>query len=323
MLPGGRVLFIVADDKYGPETVKLHDAHALAYDDEAPNVAGTKFQRTVREPHRAIIRDLQNNLRAHGHSLSSADFQSFYGLFQALPEFAVAPGEAMPGSSARLIARHQYLARNVTDFVFKTGMWEQSNDGVQDMILATRMQLGLESAAEHEPHTIRVLNENGKPLNLAERAMAIWPLVKQAMEQGRDARDLVEPATALAQLWAFHRLLTDHPLRQMVFADLRAKENIFLPSSMNWHRLPVQIGAYDQKAFAAVWNDEIKPALEGRLAVAVRSRHLERIDDFAELKRRQDALQKIDIAGRRPEATRSAKSGGVAGIRGAVHQATL
>lgn len=315
MLPATRVIYIVADDKYGPETEKRRDSSKLAYDDEAPNVSGKTFHKTIREPHRQAISELQQNLRVHGHVLSASDFQSFYGLFQALPEFAVSPGEAMPGSAARLITRHRYLARNVTDFCFKTGMWEQSNDGVQDMILATRLQLGLESSAEHEPHSIRVFNEHGKPLNLAERAMAIWPQLKRAMDAGRDARDLVEPATALAQLWAFHRLLTDHPLRQMVFADLQQKEKLFLPTNMNWHRLPVQAGAYDQNAFETLWHGEIKPALEGRLAVAVRTRHLEHIDDFAELKRQQIAIQKIDIAGTRPEASRSAKGGGVIGIR--------
>ncbi len=312
MLPAKRTLFIVADDKYGPETAKLN---GLAYDDEAPNAAGAEFQKKVREPHRAIIRDLQHQLSAHGHVISAPDFQRVYGVFQALPEFAVSPGEAMPGSAARLAARHRYLARNVTDFVFKTGMWEQSNDGVQDMILATRMQLGLESGAAHEPHTIRVVDENGKPLSLADRAMAIWPQLKKAIEAGRDAHDLVEPATAIAQCWAFHRLLTDHPLRQMVFTDLREKEKLFLPANMNWHRLPVQPGAYGQQEFEKLWHDEIKPALEGRMAMAVRTRHLSHMDDFAELKRRQDAAQKMDMAGTRPEAARAAKSGGVAGVR--------
>ncbi|MDX1923530.1 MAG: hypothetical protein SFW65_10430 [Alphaproteobacteria bacterium] len=321
MLPAKRTLFIVADDKYGPETDKLHEAAQLAYNDEAPNVAGAAFQKKIREPHRSAIRELQQKLSVHGHVISTSDFQRFYGVFQNLPEFAVSPGEAMPGSAARLAARHRYLARNVTDFVFKTGMWEQSNDGVQDMILATRMQLGLESGAEHEPHTIRLVDENGKPLSLADRAMAIWPQLKNAIEAGRDARDLVEPATAIAQLWAFHRLLTDHPLRQMVFTDLRGKEKLFLPANMNWHRLPVQPGAYDQQAFEKLWHDEIKPALEGRLAMAVRTRHLSHIDDFAELKRRQDAAQKIDMAGTRPEAVRTAKSGGVVGVREASRNA--
>ncbi len=320
MLPAKRAIFMVADDKYGSETERLGLSAKLAYGDEAPNVKGVDFDRDIRVPHRAAFQQTQAALKAHGHSISSGDFQRFYGLFQEMPEFAVAPGEAMPGSAARLIARHAYLARNITDFCLKTGSWEQSNDGVQDMILATRMQLGLEASTQTNPHVIRVYDETGKPLSLANRATAIWPQLKKAMEMGRDAKDLVEPATALAQLWAFHRLINDHPMRQHVFAQL-GEDGVFMPKHSIWHQLPAQLSAYDSLPFEKLWRDEIKPVLDGKLSLAVRLRHLEGIEDFAEIRRRQIATQKIDMAGTRPDDTRMLKRGGVTRVSEATRNA--
>lgn len=306
MLPAGRTVFLVADDKYGPY---LKDDN-LAYGDEGAGVTGRRFMKDVRLPHRELIRHAQAMLEKDGHVISSSALQRLYGLFQAMPEFAVAPGEAMPGSAARLLARHAYMARNVTDFAFKDGMWEQSNDGLQDMLHATRIQLGLEAGTEGDVRAKRVFADNGQPLTLLDRAMAILPPLQKALEKGRDAQDMVEPATALAQLWGYHRLIHDHPLAGHVFGRLR-DEGIHTPHGANWHQIPQHAIAYDPLTFEQKWQNEIRPLLVERLAPAVRLRHLDAIEDFAEIKRRQDALHAIAMGGQRPDMVRLVKRGGV------------
>lgn len=321
MLPATRHLYVVADDKYGPATQKHKDAEKLAYADELPGKLGKEFAH-VRSVQRQLILHAQNSLRAHGHVLSTVDFGALYKAMQDMPELLVAPGEAMPNSPARLLLRQSYLARNATDLVFKKDMWEESNDGVQDMVFATRLQLGLDRACENDPRAIRIYDEVGKPLSLLDRMQAIWPALQKAVDAGREPGDLVEPATALAQLWAFHRLLTDQPLRKLVFNCLR-EEGVFVPAAMQWHNTPIQAGSYDSAQAERLWHEQIYPVMEQCLAPAVRLRHLTAIDDFAEIQRRQEAANRISAAGDLPEATRLIKRGGVAGVPGALFQPSL
>ena len=141
-----RYVYIAADDKYGAATTKSKNALKLAHEDEVPGALGKDFA-AQRQANRATIAALQTQMQAEGkHVLSSLDLQKQVSIMAKNPQIAVAAGEAKLGSAARAVVRHTIMARNVTDFCFMPG-WEKSNDCVQDIILATRMQLGLQSGA--------------------------------------------------------------------------------------------------------------------------------------------------------------------------------
>lgn len=297
---GQRYTYVVGDDKYGPETAKRADSWQLAYGDELPGKLGKEFVRDVRLPQQALIRAQQQALRAEGETvLSALDLQEQFKVVRQNPALAVAAGEAMPASAARMLARHAFLVRNATDFCFMTGQWEQSNDGVQDMILATRMQIGLQAGAAAAPQHVRVFDEKGRYLTLADRAEAIWKPLATALEKGRDPQGLEEPATALAQLWALHRLAADPALRQRSFEKLREQDPALqLPKDLAWDQISPFPFAYDHRRFEKLWDDTIKPAFADRLITAVRPRHLELIDDFAALRAQQEA--KLALAAAAP-----------------------
>lgn len=302
---GQRFYYIVGDDKYGPETDKRADSHKLAYGDELPGALGKTFDREVRAPQRALIQAQQTALRAEGkHVLSALDWQGAFQVVRQNPALAVAPGEALPASPARMLARHAFLARNVTDFSFRTGQWEQSNDGVQDMLLATRMQLGLQTGAAVEPQHVRVFDEQGRYLTIADRATAVWGKLKGALAKGRDPKGLDEPASALAQLWAIHRLAADPAMRGRVFEKLREQDSqLQLPKDLAWDKISPFPFAYDHRQFEQLWRTEIKPALQDKLIMAVRPRHLEQIDDFVALRTAQEARLALAVA--EPHETRA------------------
>ena len=197
-----------------------------------------------------------------------------------------------------MLARHAFLARNATDFCFMTGQWEQSNDGVQDMILATRMQLGLQAGAVAAPQHVRVFDEKGRYLTLADRAAAIWQPLATALEKGRDPQGLEEPASALAQLWALHRLAADPTLRQRSFEKLREQDSaLLLPKDLAWDQISPFPFAYDHRQFEKLWHEKMKPAFTEKLIMAVRPRHLELIDDFAALRAQQESRLALAAAG--------------------------
>ena len=293
-----RYYYIVADE-YGAVTERIKAENGLAHADEVPGSLGEKFDLQVRMKNRLAIVKKQAEMRGRGQQvLSSLDFQKQVAVMAKSPEIAVAPGEAKMGSAARTMARHAFLARNVTDFTFMTGQWEQSNDGVQDMVLATRMQMGLQAGAAVEPQYVRVVDENGRYLTLADRTKAIWLPLKAALEKGRDAKDLEEPVTALAQLWGFHRIQSDHTMRTRVFDKLRESDGaLILPRDLEWDRISPFLFAYDHKAHEQLWQQEIKPAMEASLIMVVRMRHLEHVDDFMAMHAKQQAHNRIVIAG--------------------------
>lgn len=297
---GRRYTYVVGDDKYGSETAKRVDAWQLAYGDELPGKLGKEFARDVRAPQQAMIRAQQQALRAEGETvLNALDLQEQFKVVRQNPALAVAPGEAMPTSAARTLARHAFLARNATDFCFMTGQWEQSNDGVQDMILATRMQLGLQAGAVAAPQHVRVFDEKGRYLTLADRAAAIWRPLAAALDKGRDPQGLEEPATAVAQLWALHRLAADPTLRQRSFEKLREQDApLQLPKDLAWDQISPFPFAYDHRQFEKLWHETIKPVFADKLILAVRPRHLELIDDFAALRAQQEA--KLALAAAAP-----------------------
>ncbi|MGB9151879.1 MAG: hypothetical protein WCD70_02200, partial [Alphaproteobacteria bacterium] len=292
-----RYVYIAADDKYGAATTKSKNALKLAHEDEVPSALGKDFA-AQRRANRATIAALQTQMQAEGkHVLSSLDLQKQVSIMAKNPQIAVAAGEAKLGSAARAVVRHTIMARNVTDFCFMPG-WEKSNDCVQDIILATRMQLGLQSGAAIDSKQVRVFNEQGHCLTIADRARAIWQPLKEALAQGRDTKDLEEPATALAQLWAFHRLAADPTMRLRSFEKIQERHpDIFLPQDMNWDRIPPFIFAYDHKEFEKLWNSEIKPVLDSTLIMEVRMQHLEHIPDFIGMRAQQEAAIKIAAAG--------------------------
>jgi hypothetical protein len=293
-----RFTYIVADEKYGAETTKNKNALRLAHEDEVPGMLGKDFA-PIGQAQRAEIIALQSRMRAEGkHVLSALDLQKINAGIAKNKKMAVAPGEAKLGSAARALVRHAFMARNVTDFCFPSGAWESSNDGVQDMVVATRMQMGLQAGAAIEPQHVRVFDEKGHCLTIADRAQAVWQPLKAALEQGRDAKDLEEPATALAHLWSLHRLASDHTMRLRVFEKMREKEpELSLPADIKWDRVSPFIFAYDHKAFETLWNKEIRPAIESNLIMAVRMNHLEHIDDFTAMRAQQEARLKIAEAG--------------------------
>ena len=294
-----RFYFIVADEKFGAVAEQKKAELGRAHADEVPNTLGENFDQHVRKGNRLAIASTQAEMARQGkHVISSLDLQKQVLVMAKHPEIAVAPGEAKLGSAARALARHAFMARNVTDFCFMSGFWEQSNDGVQDMVVATRMQLGLQSGAAVEPQHVRVFDEKGRYLTLADRTKAIWEPLKAALEKGRDPKDLEEPVTALAQMWAMHRLASDHTMRLRVFDKLKeADSQLVLPKDVEWDRISPFVFAYDHKAHEQLWQREIKPAMESNLIMAVRMRHLEHVDDFMALRAQQESRLRIAAAG--------------------------
>lgn len=293
-----RLYYIAADDKYGAGSLKAKIELNLAHEDEVPAAVGTGFA-AIRRANIAIVNKLQEALQgADFQTVTAFDFQKSVATMAKNAKIAVAAGEAKLGSAARALVRHAFMARNVTDFCFPKGVWEKSNDCVQDMVLATRMQLGLQAGSLIDPQHVRVVDEHGRCLTIADRIEAIWEPLKEALKKGRDAKDLEEPVTALAQLWSLHRLVSDHTMRSQVFNKLRKEEpQLILPQEMKWDRIPPFIFAYDHKNLEDLWKKEIRPAFEDKLIMSVRMNQLEHIDDFMLMRARQEAKIALAEAG--------------------------
>lgn len=224
----------------------------------------------------------------------SHEFDDIGRMFSQLPDFSMAVGEAVPSPQAALCYRHTLLARDATDFCFVRGRWESSEHGVQDMMLATRMQLGLEAASPADPHFVRVFDDNGHPLTLADRAKAIFHAIEKSLRDKPDAPERREQATVLAQLGAPHRLCRHHTVRDHTFTVLQQNDpNLWLPEQMEWERISPEIFAYDHRAFDAFWEKQAMPLLEENAANIVRLRHLEHMEDFRVIRDRQQAEQEL------------------------------
>lgn len=234
----------------------------------------------------------------------SSSFADANTLLGQLPRFSLANGEPMPGPNAQLMIRHTAVAQDTTDFCFVTGKWETSDQGVQDVVLATRMQLGLEAASPIDPHFVRVYDERGHNLTLADRTRAIFESLKPELLKNPDSPNLQEQATAVAQLRALHRLSHDHVLRENVFKELRdADPHLSLPDDLKWERIPAEIFAYDHRAFDDYWHKEVRPVLEKHASLIIRPEHLDQIEDFRSVRDRQRATQAIAAAGKPPTQT--------------------
>lgn len=296
----GRSVYVVSDQRYGPKAEEARKTRGFSHSVNLQRVLGKAFQ-TIAKTQRQQTTELpilQRFVDRQQAVRFSHDFDDIQKLYGALPHFSMASGDVKSGKEAQLVIRHTLLARDVTDFCFPTGRWEESDQGVQDIILATRMQLGLEAASPIDPHFVRVFNEHGHPLTLADRAAAIFEKLKPALLEAPDAIHLQEQASALVQLRAFHRLARDHSLRHHVFAKLRTEDpHIFLPDDLKWERIPAEIFAYDHRAFDALWDKEIKPVLEKNASQIIRLRHLEPVVDFKSIRDQQLATQEIIAAG--------------------------
>jgi hypothetical protein len=296
----GRLLFVIADDHFGTKTQAAQKIHGLSRGDHVQSRLGAAFDRTMRKPQRRYTLELPILQRFRDQNQSvrfSHDLRDQILAFNELQDFSMAPGESMPGENAALLVRQKILARNGTDFCFVTGQWEESPNGVQDMILATRMQLGLEASCPQDSLAVRVFDERGRYLTILDRFKAVWEPLEKVLSINGDPQGLEEQVTAVAQLWTLHRLCRAHTMRHHVFDNLRQHNpDIELPEDLSWERINPTLFFYDHLEFETLWHNHVKPLLEGPAAAVLRLRHLDEIEDFASIQRRQQALQSISSA---------------------------
>lgn len=252
------------------------------------------YNKDEKSEYEPLIERLNAQGRVHFHS----DFKSQIAALGTLPKLSMAEGEAIPGQDAVTLLRQTHLARRITDFCFTQGS-QKNSDAAQDIVLATRMQMGLEAGSAIDPAFIRVFDEKGHFLTLADRVKLLWTdLEDELAKSSNPAAHLTERTSAVVQLYMLHRLARQHTMRDQTFTQLRAAyPHLHLPH-LEWERINTYMFAYDHRELDQFWHQKIKPALNGPAVLAVTLQHMEFFEDVKALHEKEVGLQQIETSQR-------------------------
>lgn len=241
------------------------------------------------------------------HVLSLVDNLNVSAIHAATPEAIVTrDGHMQPTDPVRLLARHTILRRQngMVNFGFVEG-WEKSPDLVQDLVMARRMQMGLEQYAAADPANVHVLRivKNSKDYfkpSLSDDVNQLWGYIYQGMMGDRgDLSHLAPHINALIQLVVLSRLYHEPAYYKHRAAEARerARKGDAEFYHLHWpelqhHKLDAKLrDSSNGRRTRELFEDEIAPALRERLGHLLIPRHLALFDDFLPLRDIMEATQ--------------------------------
>lgn len=274
------VTYFAASQDTGPESrallrrynkdavVKLGGTEALI---AAP---GVNFENDVRRPLSNWIAEKVHARRSKGARVfSPLDFAQIFQNLETVPQLVVAHGEPAPAGRVETMLRQAWLRRHVTDFEFVKGRWEDDSNLVQDMVLATKMQLGLVAGAGPSSHNVAVL-VGGEEASLYDRILPLWEQLKK-VEGGKTSPLIKEQRTALLQLCALGEMLQQHQERTRVLGAMREAGLHAPQDDLPWQNIPISLRK-DLGAFEKLWT-EIRQVVadDAYFALDVRATHFD------------------------------------------------